>query len=318
MNDDMVDRSMRHCAGLTTGCVGESEEQAAGKSQEANKEALVPHGVQYAASLLSDPTMKSMGSQHVWQGVWLMAASWIAGVLNAVAGGGSFLSFPALLGMGVMPIQANATNTVALWPGQLTSIAGYREDLHANARLLIPVTICACVGGLAGAVVLLHTGQGTFLRLVPWLLLAAALLFAASGPIARWLAARAIDRGHSGRPNYVALCASLVFVCAYIGYFGAGAGFLIMSALAIFGIESIREINALKVVATTVANGTAVVTFVIGRQIVWHECLLMMLTAAFGGYIGARYSRRLDPRVMRALVVVLGLGMSAYFFVRAY
>jgi len=245
-----------------------------------------------------------------------MTASWIAGVLNAVAGGGSFLSFPALLGMGVMPIPANATNTVALWPGQLTSIAGYREDLLANARLLVPVTICACVGGLGGAVVLLHTGQGTFLRLVPWLLLAAALLFAASGPIARRLAARAIARGHTARPNYLALCGALVFVCFYIGYFGAGAGFLIMSALAIFGIESIREINALKVVSTTVANGTAVVTFIIGRQIVWHECLLMMLTAAFGGYIGARYSRRLDPRLMRALVVVLGLGMSAYFFVR--
>ncbi len=112
------------------------------------------------------------------------------------------------------------------------------------------------------------------------------------------------------------LCAALVVVCFYIGYFGAGAGFLIMAALAIFGIQSIREVNALKVVATTIANGIAVVTFIVERQIVWHLCLLMMLTAAVGGYLGGRYSRRLSARLMRAFVVVIGLGMAAYFFLR--
>ncbi len=257
-----------------------------------------------------------MVATQTWQSSWLLFASFVAGVLNAVAGGGSFLSFPALLGTGVLPITANATNTVALWPGQLTSIAGYRHDLRVNARLLLPVALCASFGGLAGALILLRTTQGTFLRLVPWLLLAAALLFAASGPISRAIARRAIQKSHKSRANYLPLCASLVLVCCYIGYFGAGAGFLIMSVLAIFGIENIRHINALKVVATTIANGVAVITFIVGGQVVWRECLAMMVTAAIGGYLGARYSRRLDPKFMRVLVVLLGLGMAAYFFVR--
>jgi uncharacterized membrane protein YfcA len=251
------------------------------------------------------------------QSAWLVTASFVAGILNAVAGGGSFLSFPALLGVGVLPIAANATNTVALWPGQLTSIAAYREDLGVNLRLLLPVSLSALLGGLAGAVVLLRTGQGTFLRLVPWLLLGASLLFAASAPIARWIARRRVESIDDARPRYVPLCAAMMLVCFYIGYFGAGAGFLIMAVLAIFGIQNIREVNALKVVATTIANGIAVLTFVVERQVIWHLCLLMMLTAAVGGYVGARYSRRLSARIMRVFVVVIGLGMAAYFFLRA-
>lgn len=257
-----------------------------------------------------------MPASFFHQSGWLAAASFLAGILNAVAGGGSFLSFPALLGAGVLPIAANATNTVALWPGQLTSIAAYREDLGVHLRLLVPVSISALLGGLGGAVVLLRTGQGTFLRLVPWLLLVASLLFAASGPIARWIARRRVETIAEARPRYVPLCTALVLVCFYIGYFGAGAGFLIMAGLAIFGIQNIREVNALKVVATTIANGIAVVTFIVERQIVWHLCLLMMLTAAAGGYLGARYSRRLSARLMSALVVILGLGMAVYFFLR--
>ena len=245
-------------------------------------------------------------------------ASFLAGVLNAVAGGGSFFSFPALLGLGVLPIAANATNTVALWPGQLTSIAAYREDLGVNLKLLLPVSLSALAGGLAGAIVLLHTRQGTFLHLVPWLLLLASLLFAASTPISRWIAGRRVEAIGDERPRYLPLCAVLAVVCFYIGYFGAGAGFLIMSVLAIFGIQSIREVNALKVVATTIANGVAVLTFIVDRQIIWHLCLLMMATGAVGGYVGARYSRRLSARLMRRFVVVVGLGMSAYFFWRTW
>lgn len=250
------------------------------------------------------------------QTAWLVTASLFAGVLNAVAGGGSFLSFPALLGVGVLPIPANATNTVALWPGQLTSIAGYRGDFGMNLRLLVPVSLSALAGGFAGAVVLLHTAQGTFLKLVPWLLLSASLLFAVSPRIARWVASRRTHSAAGTRPHYLPLCSALAAVCFYVGYFGAGAGFLIMAILGISGISSIRELNALKVVATTIANGIAVITFIAGRQIIWHLCLLMMLSAAVGGYAGARYSRRLSATVMRMLVVGIGLGMAAYFFLR--
>src|ERR1700750_273905 len=126
-----------------------------------------------------------------WHYAWLVAASFIAGVMNALAGGGSFLSFPAMLAVGVLPIQANATNTVALWPGQLTSVAALRDDLR---RDLLPVVCGASVvGGVSGAVVLLKTRQVTFMHIVPWLLLIASLLFGISGPVSRWLRKRSAE-----------------------------------------------------------------------------------------------------------------------------
>ena len=252
-----------------------------------------------------------------WQHAWLVVASFLAGALNAMAGGGSFLSFPALLGVGVPPIQANATNTVALWPGQFTSIAAYWQDLKANVRLVLPVCSAALLGGLAGAIVLLRTGQATFLALVPWLLLLAAGLFAASGPVSGWLQRKRVSAAGT-RPNLAPLWIGLVVVCFYIGYFGAGAGFLVMSVLAVFGIQNINQVNALKVIATTTANGIAVVTFIVEKQIIWKYCLLMMIAAAVGGYLGAHSSRRLNPRFMRMVVVLIGLGMAAYFFWKQY
>jgi uncharacterized protein len=247
------------------------------------------------------------------QHLWLVVASFLAGALNAMAGGGSFLSFPALLGVGVAPIQANATNTVALWPGQFTSIAAYWQDLKANIQLVLPVCSAALLGGVTGAIILLHTGQATFMALVPWLLLLASGLFAISGPVSRWLRGRRV-----AKPSLVPLWISLVLVSFYIGYFGAGAGFLVMSALAVFGIQNINQVNALKVVATCTANGIAVITFIVEKQVLWKYCLLMMLAAAVGGYLGARYSRGLNPVIMRSLVVAIGLGMAAYFFFKQY
>jgi uncharacterized protein len=259
-----------------------------------------------------------------WPHAWLLLASLLAGALNAMAGGGSFLSFPAVLGTGILPIQANATNTVALWPGQFASIAAYWNDLKHNLRLIFPLGTAALVGGLAGGVVLLHTGQTTFLAMVPWLLLVAALLFAVSTPISKWLQRRAAERtaarlaggssSSEAHPSVTPLVVGMALVCFYIGYFGAGAGFLVMSVLAIFGVEEINQINALKVVTTCLANGIAVVTFIVERQVAWQYCLLMMVTAAIGGYFGGHYARRVDARVMRGVVVAIGLGMAGYFF----
>jgi uncharacterized protein len=249
------------------------------------------------------------------RGVWLILASLLAGALNAMAGGGSFLSFPAILNVGVLPIQANATNTVALWPGQLTSIAAYFEDLKHNLRLVLPLCTAAAIGGVAGGIMLLRTQQTTFLHLVPWLLLTAALLFSSSTQVSRWLQKR--SRGKTAaesHPSHVPLFLGMVVVCFYIGYFGAGAGFLIISLLAVFGIENINQINALKVVTTTLANGVAVVVFIVEKQVLWQHCLLMMLAAAAGGYGGGRFSRRLNPLLMRWIVVCIGLSMAAYFF----
>jgi uncharacterized protein len=252
-------------------------------------------------------------SSH-WPYIRLVAASLVAGVMNAMAGGGSFLSFPAMLGIGVLPIQANATNTVALWPGQLTSVAALRDDLR---RDLLPVVCGASVlGGVSGAVVLLHTRQVTFLRLVPWLLLTASLLFGLSGPVSRWLRRRSTVPHAERKIAPLPLLLALFPVCFYIGYFGAGAGFLIMTALALFGVEEMHALNSLKVLAACLSNLCAVLTFVATGAVVWRYCVISMLFAGAGGYVGAQYARKMNAGVLRAIVVVTGCTMAAYFFWR--
>jgi len=250
-----------------------------------------------------------------WHWLWLTVASFLAGLLNAVAGGGSFLSFPAMLNMRMGAVQANATNTVALWPGQLTSIAAYREDIRKNLRLLWPMALAGLLGGTAGAVVLLITPPTTFLHLVPWLLLVAASIFAASGPVSRW-----IDRhknrsvGHLHAPKRLPVFIATLFVCFYIGYFGAGAGFLLITVLSLFGFQDLHEINALKVSTTTLANGIAVVIFAFSGQVIWRFCLLAMVVSAVGGYSSARLAKRVPQAALRGLVIFIGFAMAAWFF----
>jgi uncharacterized membrane protein YfcA len=250
-----------------------------------------------------------------WHWIWLTVASFLAGMLNAVAGGGSFLSFPAMLSMKMLPVQANATNTVALWPGQLTSIAAYREDIRRNLRLVWPMGLAGLLGGTAGALVLLNTPQRTFLHLVPWLLLTAATIFALSGPVSRWLNRRkGAIAGESHPPRLLPVFVATIAVCFYIGYFGAGAGFLIITVLSLFGFDDLHEINALKVVSTTLANGMAFVLFVVTGQVVWRYCLLAMVVCAIGGYSSARFAKMVPQKILRGLVVVIGLSMAAWFF----
>jgi hypothetical protein len=255
-----------------------------------------------------------------WHWVWLVVAAFLAGVLNAVAGGGSFLSFPALLGMNVLPVQANATNTVAIWPGQLTSVAAYRGDVRKNLRAALLMGLAGLLGGTAGAVVLLNTPQKTFMRLVPWLLLFAATTFAVSGPVTRALERLKFKRhastgsGDAHAPRRLPLFIATVVVSFYVGYFGAGAGFLFMTLLALSGYEDIHAINALKVVANLAANGIAFVIFIADGQVVWRFCLAAMIAAAIGGYTSASLARRVPQPVLRGLVVAIGLSMAAWFF----
>jgi uncharacterized membrane protein YfcA len=246
--------------------------------------------------------------------IWLVAASTIAGVMNAMAGGGSFLSFPAMLGMGVLPVQANATNTVALWPGQLTSLATLRGDVRKD--LLPTIAVASVLGGALGAEVLLHTAQRTFMHMIPWLMLVGTVIFAISGPVSKWLRRRA---KHADAEPYIpraALACALFPVCFYIGYFGAGSGFMVMTIFALFGMEKMHTLNALKVVATLLANLCAIITFIFQGAIVWHFCVVSMVFAAFGGWVGARFARRVNGDVLRAIVVVTGCVIAAYFFWR--
>ena len=251
-----------------------------------------------------------------WRFLWLVVASLLAGVMNAMAGGGSFISFPAMLGVVVTPIEANATNTVALWPGQLTSLTALRSDVRRDILPLVIVT--SILGGFSGAEVLLHTRQMTFLHLIPWLLLTGALIFGISGPVSRWLRSRSAksEIEQHGEPaiNHVGLFFALLPICFYIGYFGAGSGFLIMTVLALFGMEHMHQLNAMKVVAACASNLCAIFTFIASGRIRWHYCLISMVFAAAGGLIGAQYAKRMNANVLRAVVVITGLVIAGYFF----
>ena len=251
-----------------------------------------------------------------WRYTWLVTASFIAGVMNAMAGGGSFLSFPAMLGMGLPPIEANATNTVALWPGQVTSLAKLQADVRRD--LLPTILIASLLGGVCGALILLHTGQALFLHLIPWLLLIGALLFWASAPVSRWMRARSRvsreEHHHEPPLPRLAIFLAVLPVCFYIGYFGAGGGFLIMTVLALFGLEDMHALNALKVVAACASNLCAIVTFVLSGAVLWHYCVISMVFAGAGGYAGAHLARRSNPALLRAVVVGTGLTIAAYFF----
>ncbi len=247
----------------------------------------------------------------------LIAASFLAGSLNAMAGGGSFFSFPALLACGVPPVNANATNTVALWPGQIASIFAFRSDLKHVSTLIVTVIVCSFLGGIGGAIALLKTDQTTFLRIVPWLLLFGTLLFAVSEPAMKYFRRKSAS---GPTETLVTLRLSplmmigLIAICFYVGYFGAGSGFLIITLFSFSGLKGLNQINTLKVICTSVANGIAFLTFIVAGAVYWSKIPFMLPAALAGGYLGAAYSRRMSPALLRAVIVITGLALSAYYF----
>lgn len=250
------------------------------------------------------------------EATFLFFAALVAGALNSVAGGGSFISFPALIFARIAPIPANATNTAAMWPGTIASTIAYWNDLDGNVRALLPpLLITGLAGGLLGAFILLKTPPATFMRLVPWLLLGATLLFVVSGRITAWIRGGAGHK-HVSRAIFFGGLLLELFIATYIGYFGAGAGILVLALLAVLGVENIHAMNGMKTLLVSVVNGIALVTFIVARVIVWPEAILMLVAAAIGGYGGAYFARKANPLYIRRLVIVVGFGMSAYFFIR--
>jgi uncharacterized membrane protein YfcA len=257
----------------------------------------------------------------------LFVAAGLGGALNSVAGGGSFLTFPALAWTGVPLIQANATSTMALWPGSLASVGAYRRELagRRGVRLLGAISL---VGGALGALVLLSTPQATFQRLLPYLLLGATLIFAFGGRVAARLRRRRGPAGAAakGGPESAAEPAvSLVWLCLiqavisfYGGFFGGGIGILMLAGLALAGMEDIHAMNAVKTLLAVLINGVAVVIFVWRGAIFWPEAAVMVAGAIAGGYGGAHYARRLPPLVVRRGVLAVGCALTVYFFYRAY
>jgi uncharacterized protein len=249
--------------------------------------------------------------------ILLFVAALAGGMLNSVAGGGSFLSFPALIFSGVPAIPANATSTVALWPGAAASVGAYRREFaKVNRRLVIVLTMCSVIGGVAGAELLLHTPAKTFTTLIPYLLLLATVLFAFGKPLTAWW-----KRGHPGAStlsnrSLAGMAGAQLVIALYGGYFGGGIGILMLATLGLMGMQNIHEMNAVKTLLAACINGVAVVTFVLAGAVVWGPALVMIAGSLVGGYGGAAYARRLDPRVVRIFVIAVGIVMTVYFFVR--
>jgi uncharacterized membrane protein YfcA len=251
------------------------------------------------------------------QGLFLFLAALVAGVLNSVVGGGSFISFPALLLTAMPPINANATNTAALWPGLVASTGAYRRALQGEVlKMLPPLMVASSLGGLLGAGILLRTPQATFMRLVPWLLLVATLLFAASGRVSAWIREGSVRLTGSTRVATASAVVLQLLIAVYIGYFGAGVGILMLATLALAGVENIHALNGMRTLLVSVANAAAIAAFIVAKVVVWPQALLMLVGAALGGYGGAHYAQRMDPKRVRRFVIFAGFAMSLYFFVR--
>ena len=225
-----------------------------------------------------------------------------------MAGGGSFLTFPALLFYGVPAIPANATNNTAMWIGGLASARGYKEEIRKYRGVILPALGVSLAGSLGGAILLLHTPAKIFERLIPWLLLFATVVFALSPFLTRGGARR-----HVHSPTQLALQFA---VSVYGGYFGAGMGILMLAILSFSGLPDMNAMNGVKNLLAIAINGIAVVPFVIAGVINWPIALLMAVFAMAGGYAGARFFRKVPSRITRAVVLAIGVGMSAYFFVK--
>jgi uncharacterized protein len=248
--------------------------------------------------------------------VFLFFAALLGGALNAVAGGGSFVAFPALLFSGVPAVPANATNTVALWTGLTFSGGAFRHHLKVRGRVLVSLISVSTAGGVVGAILLLRTPGGIFLKILPWLMLFAVLLFLFGPQLTRRNEATAAHE-----PSAKSILAASVFqllVAIYGGYFGGGMGFVILAMLTAFGMVDIHQMNAFKIVLSSATNGIAVLIFILRHAVYWPQALVMICGAAFGGYFGAHYSLRLPQAWVRWFVILVGAGMSLYFFVRAY
>jgi hypothetical protein len=241
----------------------------------------------------------------------LAAAGFAAGVVNAMAGGGSLLSFPALLATGMPAVTANATSTLALWPGSLSSVWAYRGIIGEQRRRAWILAGPSLVGGLLGSILLLHTSERLFRTVVPWLILFACALLAAQDPISRFVARRT---GGDGRGGLVAFALMQFLIAVYGGYFGAGIGILMLAGMAIFVPGSLQPANGLKVLMAMLINGMAAIYFFATHAAHLPSAAVMAVTSLLGGYVGARLAQKLPGRVLRYVVIAFGVAVAGKLF----
>jgi hypothetical protein len=263
-------------------------------------------------------------SDAAWTYAFLCLSAFVAGVMNSVAGGGTLLTFPALQAV-IGSVAANATSTVALCPGSLAGAWGYRNELRecwpTVTRLLAP----SLLGGAIGSYLVFAFDQKVFEALVPWLILVAALLFLVQKPLAKWIGkGKPADRPPGPR-THLGVFLFQFGVALYGGYFGAGIGILMLTALSFLAVGDIHRMNAIKTILAAAINGTSVVVFIVQtflkwpeKVVVWQYALAMAAAAVLGGYAGARVARRLPASYVRWTVIVIGFGLAAFEFYKQF
>ena len=238
--------------------------------------------------------------------------------MNAVAGGGTILTFPALLAAGVSPVAANATNAVALVPGSLSAGWAFRRELGLESRrVLITLVISSLAGGLVGAWLVIVAGDALFRAMVPWLILGATALFILQEPLRRWREHRSAGRAARALDdlNLWVLAAAQFVVAVYGGFFGAAMGILMLAELGLVGLTNIHQMNGLKNFAAVCINGIAALYFALGNHVHWPLAALMAVGAVLGGYSGAWVAQRIGQAMVRWVIIVIGLGIGVYMLV---
>lgn len=257
-----------------------------------------------------------------WTYALLFGSAFLAGIMNAVAGGGTLLTFPALTGV-LTAAVANGTSTIALLPGSIAGALGYRKELWECRRFVLQMLVPSLAGGFLGAW-LVGKNQDTFATLVPWLILTAAVLFLVQAPLSKWVKNRAARDGvqpehhEPGRLTQALVIGFQFLVATYGGYFGAGIGILMLSALGFMGVGDIHRMNAVKTSQAALINAASAVVFIRDGLVNWNFVLVMAVAAVFGGYMGARVARRLPPGYVRYAVIAIGFGLSAFYFLKKY
>lgn len=250
--------------------------------------------------------------------ILLLVAGFLGGTLNSLAGGGSFIVFPALLWAGVPPVIANASNTFAALPGYLSGAYGFRKDIFKHRDRLVLYTVIALIFGYVGAELLLHVSDEQFGKAVPWLMLFAVLLFAFGGRINAFVQRQSgASRGMKAAGAFL-LLGLLAAVCVYGGFFNAGLGILLLAFLALAGLSDIHAMNGLKLWISAVVAAVAVARFIFDGSIDWYHGSIALVGVTIGGYVAARLAHRIPTKVIRALVIVYGTGLTAWFFWTAY